>query len=281
MARAPTLLPALLLALLPTLLTVLAAPARAAATGDEILRQSLMKAYTREDAQRRYTATQQDRRGFTPAAQATGVGASLGNLGNALAGMAARNQERANAEQGLYNAMNDAVEKRQEYPLETVRDAETMKKVLDARAARDDAWAQRRLIEYQLHLRPNADAFFPKRDLAGAVEALRPLAYGNAPDGWGALMMAKLYVAGVGVPRDEGEAVRLLEDCAQPARDGPMAGAAEVVSCRVMLAILHRNGWGYPVNEAEGALMLALARAAYEANFKAPISDAALVATFR
>ncbi len=255
---------------------------QAAATGDQILREALLRGYTTQEAERRYVATRRESAGAVPPAQAGGVGASLGNLGNALGAMAARNQERANAERGLYLAMDAAVEKRLEYPLGTVRDAETMKRVLESRSAQDDKWAQRRMVEYMLHQRPYAEYFYEKPDYAQAVTWLRPFAYGGFQrETWALLSMAKLYIAGKGVPQDEGEAMRLAETCSAPefVRMGPEA--ADIIGCRVLLVNMHRNGWGFPANEKAAEAAMVLVRRAHDANFKPQLSDETLMRTFR
>jgi hypothetical protein len=240
-----------LLALVALLGSGLAAPSWAAASADDLLREALLRGYTRQEAQARYTATRREMAGMATPAQADGVGAALGNLGGALAGMAERNQARADAERSLYNAMNAAVEKRLEYPLDTVLDAQTMKRVLVARVERNnDDWARRRLIEYMLHQRQHAKYFYEEPDYATATSWLRPFAYSRTQlEAWAALTLAKLYIVGKGVPRDKGEAARLAKSCAFESSTERRSDAGEVIACRVLLVNMHRNGWGF---EADG-----------------------------
>jgi hypothetical protein len=259
-----------------------AAPSSAAATADDLLREALLRGYTRQEAEARYAATRREKAGLVAPAQAGGVGAALGNLGGALAGMAARNQARADAERGLYNAMAAAVESRQEYPLDTVLDAETMKRVLLARSERGDKWAQRRLIEYMLHQRQHATAFYAEPDYATAATWLRPFAYGGSQrEVWAVLTLAKLYIVGKGVPQDEGEAISLAQSCAIVDRtpQGPEAG--DVIGCRVLLVNMHRHGWGFAADEKAAEAAMVLVRRAHDANFKPQITDEALMRVFR
>ena len=57
--------------------------------------------------------------------------------------------------------------------------------------------------------------------------------------------------------------------------------AVEVISCRVLRSLMHRNGWGYAASEKEADAELALARRSYDAVYKPPITDAELVQSFR
>jgi hypothetical protein len=254
----------------------------AAPSRDELLREALLRGYTTQEAERRYVATRRENAGVVAPAQAGGVGAALGNLGGALAGMAARNQERADAERGLYNAMNAAVEKRQNYPLDTVLDAQTMKRVLEKRAADGDKWAQRQLIEYMLHQRPYAKFFFDQPDYTAAAALLRPFAYGGTQrEVWALLTLAKLYIAGKGVPQDEGEAIGLVQSCATPNNTPRGPDAADILSCRVLLVNMHRNGWGFAADEKAAEAAMVLVRRAHDANFKPQLTDEDLMRVFR
>lgn len=114
--------------------------------------------------------------------------------------------------------------------------------------------ATQRLVELELGMRPGgAEALGPGRtgpeiatarlfDVTSGYEKLQ---------GWALNLLGKLYLTGVGVPRDEAEAYRLFRNCAESA---PIPNTEDITTirtrCRLNLATMMEQGWAVDANPA-------------------------------
>jgi len=225
------------------------APARAAATADQLVRESLLRGYTTQDAERRYRDLQnRQNTASTPAANAMASG-----LGALAANMEKRMKESNDRFDRFYALMEAGLD----VPMQIQSDLDTVQKMFATVVDADDynMAVRRRLVEYALHQRQRSDKVFATRDPARAAQVLRRNSY--EPDQfspWSAHMLAKLYLTGNGVPRDEGEAFYLLSLCGNtPARfvdSVRWSIPADALSCYLTLAQALRFGWGTPINVA-------------------------------
>ncbi len=253
-------------------------PALAAATKDEITREALLRGYTRQDAERRYNATNSLTDGASkPAGQA---------LANAFSGLAA-NAQRRMAES---NAINDrlwfALENGLDIPLKTQGDLDTLKSLLrdytEGTGKSYNIHARRRHAELALHMWPRSEHVFPTRNHNDASRLARMNAYSATEFyPWSALMLAKLHLAGRGVAQDEGEARYLIDLCINATRDVFKNTWADTVSCHVLDAQMHRNGWGGPTDEKAAQATLQRARAKMPASASQGLTDESLMAVYR
>lgn len=251
--------------------------------GDQIVRESLLRRYTTGEAQRRYDARQLS----TPTPAAGAVGA----LGNMFGRMAAQQQERTQ----LINTVNLYLRRDAELDLSDERIASAVKHVL----ARDDdgevyEWfARKRIVEYELHQRPGSEVMFKQPNPRSAAERLRTPAYAGATDGYqprAAMMLARLYLIGYGVPRDPTEALDLLEGCAEvgrfnagrPKQPGvtPKFSDPDFVACHVTLARLHRSALGTEGNTKLADEHMNRAREIHEKATRKRLSDDQLRAVY-
>lgn len=250
-------------ALATALLCLLAGGALAAATRDEITREALLRGYTTAEAEARYKAMQNSRvTASTPAANAMASG---------LGALAAKVQRRIDEEDRNNERMWLLLEADLDVPMETRGELEALKNLLDAHVDAEDynIAARRRMVEFALHQRRHSQHFFPSANPERAVEILRRNAYSAKhfyP--WSAMTLAKLYLVGHGVPRDEGEAMRLVSLC-EKARPGNFAKKeaipGDTVACLLLKARMHRNGWGEPPDEAAATRVERAAESAYAA----------------
>lgn len=243
------------------LLLAWAGGAQAAATRDEITREALLRGYTTADAEARYKAMQNSRvTASTPAANAMASG---------LGALAANVQRRIDEEDRNNARMWLLLEADLDVPMETRGELDALKNLLDAHVDAEDynIAARRRMVEFALHQRRHSQHFFSSPNPARAAEILRRNAYSAKhfyP--WSAMTLAKLYLVGRGVPRDEGEALRLVSLC-EKARPGNFvkkdAIPGDTVACLLLKARMHRNGWGEPPDEAAASRVERAAESAY------------------
>ena len=169
-------------------------------------------------------------------------------------------------------------------PQPTKGDAETLDKLLRRNAEDTDynIAARRRIVEYALHQRAHSKQFFEQQDPAYAAAMLRRNSYADRDFyPWSAWMLAKLYLGGVGVPQDEGEALYLVELCQQRVRQHFMDTLPDTMACRVLRARMQRNGWAGPPDEAAAQATLAQARTLFRSATQRELSDVQLLALFR
>ena len=258
--------------------TCISQPALAAATRDDITREALLKAYTRQDAERRYNATSPLTDGASrPVGQA---------LADGLSGLAANAQRRMDESNALYDRFWFALENGLDIPLKTQGELDALKSLLrDNTEGTGKAYnihARRRHAELALHLRPQSEHVFPTRNHQEAARLARLNAYSMAEfHPWSALTLAKLHLAGRGVAQDEGEARYLVDLCINA---GPAVFKntwADTVGCHVLDAQMHRNGWGGPVDEDAAQATLQRARQKMPVGVNRSLNDDALMAVYR
>ena len=235
--------------------------AQAAATRDEITREALLRGYTTADAEARYKASQNRAiTASTPAAHA---------LASGLGALAANAQRRMDEESRNNERMWLLLEADLDVPMETRGELDALKTLLEANVDPEDynIAARRRMVEFALHQRRHSQHFFSSPNPARAAEILRRNAYSAKhfyP--WSAMTLAKLYLTGRGVPRDEDEALRLVSLC-ETAKPGnftkKQAIPGDIVACLLLKARMHRNGWGAPPNEAAAARVERAAESSY------------------
>ncbi len=224
-----------------------ATPARAAATADQITREALLRGYTTQDAERRY----RDLQNRQVTASTPGAKAMASSLGALAANMEKRLKESNDRFDRFYALMESGLD----VPMEVQSDLDTVNKMFEQVVDTDDynMAVRRRLVEYALHQRQLSSRVFPTRNPARAAQVLRRNAYEPSQFyPWSAHMLAKLYLTGVGVPRDESEAFYLLSQCIT--KPGNFVDAvrwsipADKLSCNLTLAQALRFGWGTPIN---------------------------------
>ena len=224
-------------------------PARAAATADQLVRESLLRGYTTQEAERRYRAMQNSQETASTnagKAMASGIGALAANM-----------EKRMKESNDRFDRFYALMEAGLDVPMQTQSDLDTVQKMFAEVVDTNDynMAVRRRLVEYALHQRQRSDKVFATRDPARAAQVLRRNAY--EPDQfypWSAHMLAKLYLTGNGVPRDEGEAYYLLEMCGRT--PGNFVDSvrwsipADTLGCYLTLAQALRFGWGTSINIA-------------------------------
>jgi len=221
--------------------------AHAAATADQLVRESLLRGYTTQDAERRYRELQNRQvTASTPAANA---------MASSLGALAANMERRMKESNDRFDRFYALMEAGLDVPMQVQSDLDTVRKMFADVVDTDDynMAVRRRLVEYALHQRALSNRVFPQPDPARAAQVLRLNAYDPAEfHPWSAHMLAKLYLTGRGVPRDEGEAFYLLDSCGRPAaRFVDSVGwsvPADKLACALTLAQALRYGWGTPVN---------------------------------
>jgi len=263
-----------LLGVIGTLL-VMAATAAVANERDASTRQALLRMYTTAEAQARYDAMQRS----TQPNQA-GVAMAAG-----VSGLAAAAQKRLEAARTQDDAMFNVVEAGLDYPIKTVGDRDAMREMLDRNAFGKsyNFSTRRRLVELALHARRYGPQMFERRDPVYAARLLRMNAYDNEGYGpWSALTLAKLYLADAQIPRDETEAARLLEQCAQ-GKSTQLIGdhTPDVIGCHLLLSDMYRNGWSFERSAENAEASLQSARALYRSHFNRNATDDQLRAWFR
>jgi hypothetical protein len=244
-------------------------------TRDDITRQALLRGYTTQEAQARYDALQ---RSSQP--NQAGVAMAAG-----LSGLAAAAQKRMDAQKSQDDAMFNAVEAGLDYPIKTTGERDAMRSMLERNALADDYnfATRRRLIELALHARRYGQEMFERRDPLYAARLLRMNAYDNDGYGpWSALTLAKLYLADGQIPRDETEAARLVEECAQGKRTKLVGNhTPDVIGCNLLLSDMYRNGWAFERDTAKADAVLQGAHDLYRVHFKGSATDEQLRAWFR
>lgn len=253
-------------------------PAFAAATRDDITREALLKGYTRQEAERRYNASNSLTDGASkPVGQA---------LASGLSGLAANAQRRMDESNAVADRLWFALENGLDIPLKTQGDLDALKSLLRANTEGTgkayNIHARRRHAELALHMRPQSEHVFPVRNHSEAARLARMNAYSQDEfHPWSALTLAKLHLAGRGVAQDEGEARYLVDLCVNAGRAVFKNTWADTLGCHVLDAQMHRNGWGGPVDEDAAQATLKRARALMPAGVNRNLSDEALMALYR
>lgn len=254
MRRLSSVLPALL----PTLLLPLlfAPAAHADRTGDLMLQEALLRQYSAAEAEQRYEAYRKN-----PDAATQALGSGMSNL---VGRMYQRSQERvaaANAEQETRELFWQAVLAGKDIQIRNANDRRLLIQILEGKSNEGYWPATQRLVEYALWLRPGSDAVFEQPMEPQAALLLRRAAYGTEGnyEYWASGLLAKLYLVGRGVPRDEEEALRLFTLCAQgvgqvqssDARGGLEDKTAIRARCGFNAARIWEKGWGVDADKSK------------------------------
>lgn len=228
-------------ALLTLALLSVVGPVLADSVTDATLKkEALLRGYTTSEAERRFEEYQRN-----PQAHVDALNKGIGNL---VSNMYQRQAAKQAATSKLWNEMWDAIKFGKDYPVYSASEGAELRKMLEVQLTRDDGgevMATRRLVEYALHIRPYAEFIFPEPDYAYAVSKLHAQAYGEPFDAWSSNTLARLYLLGLGVPKDESEALSLVTRCGHalglPSRAKSRVDDARCAMTRVRIL---EEGWG-------------------------------------
>lgn len=280
----PPLLPrrgacALALALLCAAPLLAPAAARADALENQIRQESLLRRYSSAEAEERY---QNYRRDNDAAREALGSG--LTNLSSRLAARAREQMREAEASRDLWQDLWFKVDIGKPVKVRNARDGKLMAEMLLTN--HDHSWrAAKLLVEHMLWLHEDSPLVFPQPQELEAARLLRLKTYGLATrHAWAVNMLGKLYLAGVGVPRDEEEALRLFLACPSQGLVSSFQGnsaedmSAVNASCLLNAATIYEKGWGVMADAGKAAELRDRAAALYNQGHDTRYSAADLVA---
>lgn len=284
MRRPSSLLPALL----PTLLLALlfAPAAHADRAGDLMLQEALLRQYSTAEAEQRYEAYRKN-----PDAATQALGSGMSNL---VGRMYQRSQERVAAAAAVQETRDrfwQAVLDGKDIQLRNGDDRRLLVQLLEGKSNEGYWPATQRLVEYALWLRPGSEAVFEQPMEPQAAYLLRRAAYGTEGnyEYWASGLLAKLYLVGRGVPRDEEEALRLFTYCAQGvgqvqasgARGGLEDAPAIRARCGFNAARIWEKGWGVDADKAKADKLRQDATAHYNKMNKTQLTVAQVEETIR
>lgn len=195
-----------------SLFMLLASAAHADRAGDLMLQEALLRQYSTAEAEQRYEAYRKN-----PDAATQALGSGMSNL---VGRMYQRSQERVAAAAAVEETRErfwQAVLAGKDIHIRNADDRRLLVQLLEGKSNEGYWPATQRLVEYALWLRPGSEAVFDKPMEPQAAYLLRRAAYGTERhyEYWASGLLAKLYLVGRGVPRDEEEALRLFTLCAQ------------------------------------------------------------------
>lgn len=229
-------------------LLTLAGSVLADSAGDAVLKkEALLRGYTTSEAERRFEEYQRN-----PQAHVDALNKGIGNL---VSNMYQRQAAKAAATNALWGEMWNAIKFGKDYPVYSAGEGAELKRMLEVQLTRNDGgevMAARRLVEYALHIRPYAEFLFPQPDYAYAVGKLHANAYGNPYDPWSANMLARLYLLGLGVPKDEAEAMKLVTRCGH-ALGLDKKTVQDDARCALTRVRMLEEGWGVEKNPKKAA----------------------------
>ena len=264
----------------PILLSIsllLLSPFGANATDDIELQRALLRRHTTAEAERRYEAYKSN-----PDAAVDALNSGLSNLANRMyqRGMAeARESARIEDRRFHYNHVIDF---RQPIDINSREDAQILLDVLWKKSDTNNEWfATKLLVEYALWIAPDAERVFPEPDPALAAAILRDKVFNPNPknrQSWAANQLAKLYLMGDGVPRDELAAFQLLSRCAESSPAGALYGhttrtedpSIAETRCLLNLANMYEYGWGIDADAKKAEALREEARQRFTAGTKGP-----------
>lgn len=264
----------------PLLLSIsllLLSPYCANAVDDIELQRSLLRQYNTAEAERRYEAYKSN-----PNAAVDALNSGLSNLVNRMyqRGMAEA-RENARIEDRRFH-YNHVINFRQPIEVNSQEDAQILVDELWKKSSINNEWfATKLLVEYALWIAPDAERVFPEPDPALAAAILRDKVFNPDPnerESWAANELAKLYLTGDGVPRDELAAFQLLSRCAESSPAGALYGGTKRTEdpsiaetrCLLNLASLYEHGWGVDADTKKAETLREQARQRFIANTKGP-----------
>ena len=276
----PTLLPTLLLALL------FAPAAHADRAGDLMLQEALLRQYSTAEAEQRYEAYRKN-----PDAATQALGSGMSNL---VGRMYQRSQERVAAAAAVQETRDrfwQAVLDGKDIQLRNGDDRRLLVQLLEGKSNEGYWPATQRLVEYALWLRPGSEAVFEQPMEPQAAYLLRRAAYGTEGhyEYWASGLLAKLYLVGRGVPRDEEEALRLFTRCAegigQLSSSGLQGGLEDRPAirarCGFNAARIWEKGWGVDPDKEKADKLRQDATAHYNKMNKTQLTVAQVEETIR
>lgn len=246
--------------------------------GDDIeLQRALLRRHNTAEAERRYEAYKSN-----PNAAVDALNSGLSNLANRMyqRGMAEA-RENARLEDRRFH-YNHVVNFKQPIDINSREDAQILLDVLWKKSDTKNEWfATKLLVEYALWIAPNAEQVFPEPDPALAAAILRDKVFNPNPkkrESWAANQLAKLYLTGDGVPRDEQAAFQLLIRCAESSPAGELFGDTKRTEdprvaetrCRLNLANMYEHGWGIDVDAKKAEALREEARQRFNAGTYGP-----------
>lgn len=258
----------LLSALLPLGVVSLPVPALADTLENQIRQESLLRRYSSSEAQSRYENYRRDNDAANKA-----LGAGLTNLTGRLFQRSQEAMKEAERNRDLWEDMWFKVDIGKPVVVRNAKEGKIMAEMLQTNHLH--SWrAAKLLAEHALWLHADSPLVFAQPQEAEVAAMLRRKAYGlETRQFWAANMLGKMYLAGVGVPRDEEEALRLFTQCASIDM-GPQFGQASQsnsaekigtvhAQCLLNAASIYENGWGVLPDAKKAAELRDKAASAY------------------
>jgi hypothetical protein len=252
--------------------SLLPAAARADAEGDRMLKESLLRQYTSSEADRRFDEYQRN-----PDAATKALGSGLSNLVSRMYQRELQRQAVAEQEADIWNTYWFAIDSGKEVTVSNENERRILIEMLETNSKKGYWRASQRLVEYALWLHPDGPTIFPgqPRDDEAAL-ILRRKAYwrDDKRELWAVNMLAKLYLVGRGVEKDEEEALRLFNWCANDKGENRIARSDEEdqvtirTRCSFNAARMVEKGWGVDADPAKAKAMREQAAAFYNSKNK-------------
>ncbi len=271
--------PALLSVLLTAGLLFPTAPAHADSLENQIRQESLLRRYSSSEAASRY---ENYRRDNDAASKALGDG--LTNLTSRLARGSMEAYREAERSRDQWEDMWFAVHSSKPMKARNAKEGRLMAAML--RTNQEHSWlAAKLMVEHMLWLHEDSPLVFEKPLEQEAAMLLRYKSHGLARrQAWSANMLGKMYLAGVGVPRDEEEALRIFMTCGwsenntDPGLSRAEDPSAVQAQCLLNAATIHEQGWGVLPDAQQAAALREQAAAAYNKDHKYTVSAASVAA---
>lgn len=252
--------------------------------GDQMLQEALLRQYSTAEAEQRYEAHRKN-----PDAATQALGSGMSNL---VGRMYQRSQERvaaAAAEEETRALFWQAVLDGKNIQINTADERSLLVSMLEEKSNEGYWPATQRLVEYALWLRPGSEAIFNQPMEPQAAYLLRRATYGinGNYENWATGMLAKLYLVGRGVPRDEEEALRLFSLCAsgaghiQDAKGGLEDELAIRTGCAFNAARMVEKGWGVDPDKTRADQMREEATTYYNTHNKTQLTVAQVEETVK
>lgn len=244
-----------------------ALPAYADTLENQIRKESLLRRYSSSEAASRYDNYRRD----NDAAQKA-LGAGLTNLTGRLFQRSQEAIKEAERNRDQWEDMWFKVDiGKKQVVVRNAKEGRLMAEMLQTNHLH--SWrAAKLLAEHALWLHDDSPLVFAQPQEAEVAAMLRRKAYGlETRQVWAINMLGKMYLAGMGVPRDEEEALRIFTECATADTDPSFRGnnnSAENVGtvhaqCLLNAASIYENGWGVLPNPQKAAELRNQAADAY------------------
>lgn len=237
------------------------------AAGDQMLQEALLRQYTTAEADRRF---EEHRRNPDAATKALGSGVS--NLVSRMYQRELQRQAVAEQEADIWNTYWFTIDNGKEVTVNNENERRILLEMLETNSRKGYWRASQRLVEYALWLHPDGPTIFPgqPRDDEAAL-ILRRKAYwrDDKRELWAVNMLAKLYLVGRSVRKDEEEALRLFNWCANDTGENMVEKSDQEdqvtirTRCSYNAARMVEMGWGVDADPAKAKAMREQAAAFY------------------